>query len=92
MQQECTGPVEFSAEDASRTDPDYMEQVTLAVVDAGASTVNLPDTVGYSIPDEYAGMIRRMVKANTATMDGSGVWKMTAAPSPSGAEITVIGA
>ena len=55
--------VEFSAEDASRTDPDYMEQVTLAVVDAGAGTVNLPDTVGYSIPDEYAAMIRRMVKA-----------------------------
>jgi 2-isopropylmalate synthase len=55
--------VEFSAEDASRTDPDYMEQVTLAVVDAGASTVNLPDTVGYSVPDEYAAMIRRMVKA-----------------------------
>jgi 2-isopropylmalate synthase len=58
-----TDDVEFSAEDASRTDPDYMEQVTLAVVDAGASTVNLPDTVGYSIPDEYAAMIRRMVKA-----------------------------
>ncbi len=58
-----TDDVEFSAEDASRTDPDYMEQVTLAVVDAGASTVNLPDTVGYSIPDEYATMIRRMVKA-----------------------------
>ena len=55
--------VEFSAEDASRTDPDYMEQVTLAVVEAGASTVNLPDTVGYSIPEEYAAMIRRMVKA-----------------------------
>ena len=58
-----TDDVEFSAEDASRTDPDYMEQVTLAVVDAGACTVNLPDTVGYSIPDEYAAMIRRMVKA-----------------------------
>ena len=60
---EYADDVEFSAEDASRTDPDYMEQVTLAVVDAGASTVNLPDTVGYSVPDEYAGMIRRMVKA-----------------------------
>ena len=58
-----TGDVEFSAEDASRTDPDYLEQVTLAVVAAGAKTVNLPDTVGYSIPDEYAGLIRRMVKA-----------------------------
>jgi len=55
--------VEFSAEDAARTDPDYLEQVTLAVVNAGAKTVNLPDTVGYSIPFEYAGLIGRMVKA-----------------------------
>jgi 2-isopropylmalate synthase len=55
--------IEFSAEDASRTDPDYLEQITLAVVDAGAKTVNLPDTVGYSIPEEYAALIRRMVKA-----------------------------
>ncbi len=55
--------VEFSAEDATRTDPDYLEKITLAVVDAGASTVNLPDTVGYSIPDEHAELIARMVKA-----------------------------
>ncbi|MEP7363815.1 MAG: 2-isopropylmalate synthase [Acidobacteriota bacterium] len=55
--------VEFSAEDATRTDPDYMEQVTVAVVDAGATCVNLPDTVGWSTPDEYGEMIERMVKA-----------------------------
>jgi len=55
--------VEFSAEDATRTDPDYLEQVTLAVVEAGATTVNLPDTVGYSIPSEHAALIRRMAKA-----------------------------
>ena len=55
--------VEFSAEDATRTDPDYLEQVTLAVVAAGARTVNLPDTVGWSIPNEYAVLIARMVKA-----------------------------
>ena len=55
--------VEFSAEDATRTDPDYLEQVTLAVVAAGARTVNLPDTVGWSIPNEYATLIARMVKA-----------------------------
>ena len=43
-------------------------------------------------PDEaVANSIRRMVTAHTATMDGSGVWKMTAVPSPAGAEITVIG-
>ena len=55
----CAG-VEFSAEDATRTDPDYLEQVSLAVVAAGARTVNLPDTVGYSTPDEHAALIGRM--------------------------------
>ena len=55
--------VEFSAEDATRTDPDYLEQVSKAVVAAGARTVNLPDTVGYSTPDEYGALIGRMARA-----------------------------
>jgi len=55
--------VEFSAEDATRTDPDYLEQVSLACIDAGATTINLPDTVGYSIPSEHGALIGRMVKA-----------------------------
>ena len=55
--------VEFSAEDATRTDPDYLEEVCRAVVAAGARTVNLPDTVGFSVPREYAELIGRMVKA-----------------------------
>jgi 2-isopropylmalate synthase len=55
--------VEFSAEDATRSDVDYLEQVSREAVAAGAGTVNLPDTVGYSIPDEYAALIGRMVKA-----------------------------
>src|SRR5688572_5449542 len=55
--------VEFSAEDATRTDPDYLEQVSRAVVEAGARTVNLPDTVGWSVPQEYGELICRMVKA-----------------------------
>jgi len=57
-----TDDVEFSAEDATRTDPDYLEQVSSAVVEAGARTVNLPDTVGFSVPDEYGELIGRMVK------------------------------
>ena len=52
--------VEFSAEDATRTDPDFLEQVSLAVVASGARTVNLPDTVGYSTPDEHAALLARM--------------------------------
>jgi 2-isopropylmalate synthase len=55
--------VEFSAEDATRTDLDYLEQVSVATVEAGAGTINLPDTVGYSIPSEHAQLIGRMVKA-----------------------------
>jgi 2-isopropylmalate synthase len=55
--------VEFSAEDATRTDHDYLEEVCRAAVTAGAGTINLPDTVGYSTPDEFADLIRRMVRA-----------------------------
>jgi len=58
-----TDDVEFSAEDATRTEWDYLEQVSRAVVAAGARTVNLPDTVGFSVPEEYGALIARMVKA-----------------------------
>jgi 2-isopropylmalate synthase len=58
-----TDDVEFSAEDATRTDWDYLERVSRAVVAAGARTVNLPDTVGYSVPEEYGALIGRMVLA-----------------------------
>ncbi|MBC8165800.1 MAG: 2-isopropylmalate synthase [Bryobacteraceae bacterium] len=53
--------VEFSAEDATRTDLVYLEQVCKAVVAAGARTVNIPDTVGWSIPEEYGQLIRHLV-------------------------------
>ncbi len=56
-----TDDVEFSAEDATRTDPEYLEQVSRAVVEAGARTVNLPDTVGFSVPEEYGDLVRRIV-------------------------------
>lgn len=56
-----TDDVEFSAEDATRTELEYLEEVCQAVVEAGARTVNLPDTVGYSTPDEYSELIGRIV-------------------------------
>jgi 2-isopropylmalate synthase len=56
-----TGNVEFSAEDAVRTDFDYLCQVIEAVIDAGARTVNIPDTVGYSIPSEWGDKIGRLI-------------------------------
>jgi len=55
--------VEFSAEDGSRTDPDFLEQISKAVVAAGARTVNIPDTVGFSVPAEYGKLIGRIVQA-----------------------------
>jgi 2-isopropylmalate synthase len=55
--------VEFSAEDGARTSAEFLEEISKAVVAAGARTVNIPDTVGYSTPDEYAEIIGRVVKA-----------------------------
>jgi len=63
LAREYVDDVEFSAEDGARTDPDYLEEISKAVVAAGARTVNIPDTVGYSVPYEYAGLINRIVKA-----------------------------
>jgi 2-isopropylmalate synthase len=53
--------IEFSAEDASRTDPEFLLQVYESVVEAGASTVNVPDTVGYAIPSEFGALVGRVV-------------------------------
>jgi 2-isopropylmalate synthase len=50
--------VEFSAEDAGRTEIDYLCNVIEAVIDAGATVVNIPDTVGYCVPEEYGWLIR----------------------------------
>jgi 2-isopropylmalate synthase len=50
--------VEFSPMDASRTEPGYIYKILEGVIEAGATTVNIPDTVGYAIPDEYGAMIK----------------------------------
>lgn len=50
--------VEFSPMDASRSDRDYLYEVIEAVIDAGATTVNIPDTVGYAIPSEFGALIK----------------------------------
>jgi 2-isopropylmalate synthase len=52
--------VEFSPEDATRTDVPFLCQVVEAVIAAGATTVNIPDTVGYSMPEEYGQLIRTL--------------------------------
>jgi 2-isopropylmalate synthase len=53
--------VEFSAEDATRSDLDFLAAVVTAVVEAGATTVNLPDTVGYALPHEITGFFRAII-------------------------------
>ncbi|MEI7811179.1 MAG: 2-isopropylmalate synthase [Ignavibacteria bacterium] len=54
--------VEFSAEDASRTDIGYLSEVIEAVIEAGATTVNIPDTTGYTLPDEFGAKIAELKK------------------------------
>jgi 2-isopropylmalate synthase len=53
--------IEFSPEDAARTEPDFLCRVVKAAIDAGATTVNIPDTVGYATPAHFAGVIKNLV-------------------------------
>ena len=54
--------VEFSPEDAGRSDPDFLCDILGEVIKAGASTLNIPDTVGYTIPSEYESLIAYLKK------------------------------
>lgn len=56
--------VEFSPEDAGRTEPEFLYEVLAAVIEAGATTLNIPDTVGYTLPHEFGELIRG-IKQNT---------------------------
>ncbi|MCK4275417.1 MAG: 2-isopropylmalate synthase, partial [Phycisphaerae bacterium] len=53
--------VEFSPEDASRTEPEFLREVVEAAIDAGATTINIPDTVGYAVPAQFAELIEMLV-------------------------------
>jgi len=57
-----TDDIEFSPMDASRTEPEYIYQILRAVIDAGANTVNIPDTVGYAIPGEFGRLIEGIIR------------------------------
>ena len=57
-----TDNVEFSAEDGSRSDRDYLCKVFGAAIEAGATTVNLPDTVGYAVPEEFTELVRYVMQ------------------------------
>ena len=60
--------IEFSAMDASRTKPEYIYQLLKAVIDAGATTVNIPDTVGYAMPAQFGDLIEGVFK-NVSNID-----------------------
>ena len=63
-----TPDVEFSAMDSTRTDRDYLCEVVEAAIDAGATTINIPDTVGYAIPQEFGDLIQYL-RENVANID-----------------------
>jgi 2-isopropylmalate synthase len=68
-----TDDVEFSPEDGSRTELDVLVEITQAVVEAGATTVNIPDTVGYATPQEY-GYIFKYVREKLPMLDEKGIY------------------
>ncbi len=59
---EYTDNVEFSAEDAGRSEIDFLCRIFEQVIKAGAKTINVPDTVGYNMPDQYAALIRSLIE------------------------------
>jgi 2-isopropylmalate synthase len=60
--------IEFSPEDASRTEPEFLVEVVQATIDAGATTVNIPDTVGYALPRPFGELIARL-RAEVSNID-----------------------
>jgi 2-isopropylmalate synthase len=65
--------VEFSPEDGSRTEPEFLVQVCRAAIDAGATTLNIPDTVGWAIPEQYAAIIGRLYQEIPEFQSGKAV-------------------
>ncbi len=57
-----TDNVEFSPEDAGRSELDFLCRVIEAVIDAGATTINIPDTVGYNVPDQFGNLIKNLIE------------------------------
>ncbi|MCX2836449.1 2-isopropylmalate synthase, partial [Microbulbifer thermotolerans] len=62
LARQFTDDVEFSLEDGSRSEPEFMYRIIEAVINAGAGTINIPDTVGYGEPGEYGAMFRRVIE------------------------------
>src|SRR5260370_19533938 len=63
-----TNDVEWSCEDGTRTEPDFLCRCVEAAINAGATTINIPDTVGYTVPEEYFALIK-MVRDRVPNSD-----------------------
>lgn len=61
LAREYTDNVEFSPEDAGRSNPDFLCRVIEAVIDAGAGTINIPDTVGYNVPEQFGALFKDLI-------------------------------
>lgn len=65
-----TRDVEFSPEDGSRTEPEFLARVVQAAIESGATTINIPDTVGFAVPEQYASLISYL-RSNVKGIDGA---------------------
>ncbi len=78
--------VEFSPEDASRTELDFLAQVVEAAIEAGATTINIPDTVGYTVPDEFVSCFATCANARARHRQGPLSVRCHARPGDSGGQ------
>ncbi len=72
MRARLVDDIEFSPEDATRSDRDFLVEMVRIAVEAGATTINMPDTVGYTTPEEYAQMFRE-VRERVPAIDAKGI-------------------
>ena len=84
---EYTEDVEFSPEDGSRSDIEYMAEVIQIALDEGATTINVPDTVGYTMPSEYTGHVRRALPPGARAAGGHRVRALPRRPRPGGRQL-----
>ena len=79
--------VEFSPMDATRSDLEFTAEVLQIALDEGATTINVPDTVGYSMPDEYAAMWRALYRLVPGLADVDDVGPLPRRPRPGGGQL-----